>query len=95
VEQLSVSLLLGKLLALLENIRQGWKSFAGRNTLAYYGHGKSFITFWPQLVEGYSTEKSVSIVKIFKRNAKQVDNSSGEQFYKTFYERNLQLFVIS
>jgi hypothetical protein len=43
---------LGKLLAFLTNIGQGWKGLPGTNTLAYYEYSqntdiKSFITLCP------------------------------------------------
>jgi hypothetical protein len=51
----------GKALALLSNIRHGWKGMPGTSTLAYYEqfkitHEKSFITLVP----------GVSIIKLFE-----------------------------
>jgi hypothetical protein len=40
VKHLSGAQLLGRLLGLPTNIRLGWKSLPGTNTLAYYIHGQ-------------------------------------------------------
>jgi hypothetical protein len=52
VKHLSSDALLGKLLAIPANIRSGWKSLLGANTLAYYEQSsitalKSFLTLGP------------------------------------------------